>query len=300
MVCPIPRTGRLGFVGDYTDSALTRFNRVRNWNLDEVASPEVRTYAGTRFGTDRVPGFIERNGGFQGFGGIPPLFVGDEFVFLGYTAPTTGVACTPGCAFSVPAIVTSLSIIWNWTQENRGVNWTIGFGSTGDLVEDAVFPDNCDDDVFCDENTCELLFKMFDCDNVQIEWCNITNVTLNFISNTVSYSNSSTNCQVLKQTGNLDWTMDVVDQNTCRVPMTNDLYWFTIEATHTPVTIWILKWALSLGFSSFRIDSEANEVIGKSNNFGMKAVNCCVPAQPIRGSIVEPGGVIVWPYATTS
>lgn len=300
MVCPIPRTGRLGFVGDNTDDVLTRFDRVRNWNLDEVATPEVRNYAGLRFGTDRVPGFVEYTGGFQGFGGIPPLFVGDEFTFLGYTAPTTGVACTPGCAFMVPAIVTSLSITWNWTQENRGVNWTIGFGSIGSLIEDTAFPDNCDDDVFCDDNACELLFKMYDCANALVEWCNITSATLNFTANTSSFSNNSTNCQVLKSVGNLDWTMEVVDQNACKIPVANTTYWFTIEATHTPVTIWTLKWALGLGFTNFRVDTESTEVIGKSNNFGMKAVNCCIPATPVRGSIIDPTGTIVWPYATAS
>lgn len=300
MVCPIPRTGRLGFVGDYTGDVLTRFNRIRNWTFDGVANPETRTYAGTRFGTDRVPGFVEYTGSFQGFGGSPPLFVGDDFVFIGYTAPTTGIACTPGCAFSVPAIVTSLNITWNWTQENRGVNWTVGFGSIGSLVQDAAFPDNCDDDVFCDDNPCSLTLTIRDCNDAVVEWCNLVSASLNFTANVASYSNNSTDCQVLKSAGNLDWTMEIVDQNPCLVPITQDLYWFQIDATSNPVTQWIIKWALALGFSNFRVDTESNEVISKSNNFGMKAVNCCVPASPIRGSIVMPDGSIAWPYATAS
>lgn len=295
-----PRTGRLGFVGDYTGDILTRFNRVRNWSLDGVANPETRVYAGTRFGTDRIPGFIEYTGSFQGFGAAPPLFVGDEFTFLGYTAPTSGVSCTPGCAFEVPAIVTTLNITWNWTQENSGVNWTIGFGSIGSLEEDAAFPDDCDDDVFCDDNPCSLQFRMFDCDNNEVDWCNIVSASINFTAGVGAYSNNSTNCQVLKQVGNLDWTMEVVDQNACKIPVINDLYHFEIDATSNPVTSWIIQWALGLGFNNFRVDTESNEVIGKSNNFGMKAVNCCIPSQPIRGMIVAPDTTIVWPYSTAS
>lgn len=297
MVCTIPRTGRLGFVGDLT-GGFSRYSRVRNWSLDSVANPELRVYSGTRFGTDRIPGFVESTGSFQGFGGVPPLFVGDEFNFIGYTAPTSGVPCTVGCAFSVPAIVTSLNITWNWTAENRGVNWTIGFGSTGAVVEDAAYDDNCDDAVFCDVNPCDLNLVMKDCNNAIIEWCNLVSASLNFTSNVAPYSNSSTECQILKAIGNLDWTMEIVDQNTCVIPVTQDLYWFEIDVTTT--LKWILKWAMSLGWNNLRVDTESNEVIGKSNNFGMKAVNCCTPNTPIRGSIVDPAGTTVWPYATAS
>lgn len=296
----IPRTGRLGFVGDYTGSVLTRVARVRNWTMDEVANPELRVYSGTRFGTDRIPGFVEDTGTFQGFGGFPPYFVGDEFVFLGYTAPITGIPCTDGCAFIVPAIVTSLNITWNFTQENRGVNWTIGFGSTGTLEEDPAFPDDCDDSVYCDPNPCDLEFEMFDCDDDEIEWCNIESISLNFTANIIPYSNNTTNCQVRKLPGNLDWTMEVVDQNACYIPNTQEQYWFRIEADNDPSSVWELKYSLSTGFSNFRIDTEANTVIGKSNNFAMKAVNCCNPLQPVRGTITDPEGRIVWPYSASS
>lgn len=300
MVCtvaPTPRTGRLGFVGNL-DGGFARYSRVRNWTLDSVANPELRVYSGTRFGTDRIPGFVESTGNFQGFGGVPPLFVGDEFEFIGYTAPTSGIPCTDGCAFSLPAIVTSLNITWNWTAENRGVNWTIGFGSIGPVSEDAAFDDNCDDEVFCDDNPCDLELRMFDCDNVEIEWCNFASASLNFVSNVASYSNSSTNCQILKAIGNLDWTMEIVDQNTCVIPITQDTYWFEIDASTT--AMWILKWAMSLGWNNLRVDTESNEVISKSNNFGMKAVNCCIAGNPLRGSIIDPLGTTVWPYATAS
>lgn len=296
MVCPIPRTGRLGFAGDFTGDVLTRFPRFRNWVLNSTSSPEVRRYSGLRFGTQRIPGFVEHSGTFEGFGGRPPLFVGDTFRFIGYTAPTTGVPCTPGCAYILPAMVNSLTITWNWTQENKGVNWSIGFQGTGALTTNATYDDPCDDLVYCDPNPCNLTFVMKDpcAADAVVEWCNLVSATLTFTNESVAYSNNSTSCTVARDVGNLDWTLDVVDQNTCIIPTLGSDYWFEIADSAT--TKWILKWGQFLDIVNYRVDAETNTMIDKTNRFGMQAVNCCVPATPVRGSILNPAGVTVWPF----
>lgn len=294
----VPRTGRLGFVGDYTGDVLTRFARVRNWTLEEVVTPEVRNYAGLRFGTDRIPGFIEHTGTFQGFGAVPPLFVGDEFDFIGYTAPTSGIPGSVGYAYVIPAIVNTLNVTWNWVAGNARADWTITFGSTGSIEELSTFDDDLDDDVFCDDNACELELRMFDCEDAEVDLCNLTSASLTFNGNVGSYSNSSTECQIRKIAGNLDWTMEIVDQNPFIVPIRQNTYWFEIDATLDPATFWILKFAMSMGATNFRVDTETNEPIGKTNNFAMKAVNCC--NTPTRGEIVMPDGTTVWPMAVAS
>lgn len=301
MVCPTPRSGRYGFVGDYTGSVLTRYSRIRNWNLNPLANPEVRYYSGTRFGAQRIPGFLTYSGSFSGFGGVPPLFAGDTFTFIGYTAPTDGVACDPGCAYYLPAIVDSLAITWNWTAENKTVNWTINYSSIGAMTEDTTFDPPCDDEVFCDPNPCDLNFVMKDpCDSDNtVEWCNLVSATLTFTANNVSYSNNSTSCTLVKSIGNLDWTLEVVDQNPCIIPTLQADYWFTIDATTTPTT-WILKWGQFTSVSDFNINIETGEIISKTNTFSMQAVNCCTPASPERGSIIDPAGTTVWPYTTAS
>lgn len=297
MVCPTPRSGRLGFVGDYTGASLTRYSRVRNWQLDAITNPQTRTYSGTRFGTQRIPGFINYTGSFEGFGARPPLFVGDTFTFFGYTAPTTGVACTPGCAYHCPAIVDSLSITWNWTAENRDMTWNIGFSSTGDLTTLASFDDPCDDAVFCDANTCDLEFRLKDPCNADaaVEFCNLTSATLTFTANNLEYSNSSTSCRVKKEVGNLDWRLEVVDQNPCIIPTLQSIYWIEIEDTAS--TYWSLKWGMFTGVSGLRVDTESGEMISKTNVFEMQAVNCCVPGTPVRGAIIDPLVATKWPYA---
>lgn len=302
MVCPIPRSGRLGFVGDYTGEVLDRYSRVRNWNFNALATPEVRYYSGTRFGAQRIPGFVQYNGSFSGFGATPPLFAGDTFEFIGYTAPTSGVACTSGCAYSVPSIVDSLNINWNWTAENRGTNWTINFSSTDEWSE-VNLDDPCDDEVFCNDTACDLTFVMKDpCTaDAVVEWCNLVSANLTFTSNNITYSNNSTNCTIAKDVGNLDWTLEVIDQNPCIIPTLQADYWFTILASLTPSsTSWILKWGQFVGVSNLNVNMETGEIISKSNNFAMQAVNCCTPGSPTRGSIIDPAGITVWPYATSS
>lgn len=301
MVCPIPKSGRLGFVGDFTGSVLTRFSRVKNWTFESLMTPEIRIYSGTRFGTQRLPGFTTNTGSFMGFGGVPPLFAGDLFTFIGYTAPTNGIACTPGCSYSVPSIVDSVNINWNWTAENRGVSWTINFSSTNDYTP-VNFDDPCDDNVFCDPNTCNLTFVMKNpcAADAVIEWCNLVSASLTFTAANVPYSNNSTNCTIVKDIGNLDWTLEVVDQNPCFIPTKGADYLFEIMSTLSPSTKWILKWGQCLGFTNLNVNIETAEIISKTNNFAMQAVNCCVPGTPVRGAITNPSGVIVWPYSTAS
>lgn len=301
MVCPVPRSGKLGFVGDYTGDVLTRYSRVKNWTFDALSDSEKRVYSGTRLGTQRIPGFIDYKGSFTGFGAKPPKFVGDIFTFIGYTAPTSGVPCTPGCAFTSLALIDSLSITWNWTRENRGVSWTIGFSSNEPSETITDFDDPCDDSVFCDPNPCDLTFVMKDaCTDAVVEFCNIVSITLNFTATNIEYSNNSTGCIVKREVGNLDWTMEIVDQNPCIIPIINHDYWFEILSTVTPLEKWILKWGQYLGPTNLSVNMETGEIISKTNNFGMQAVNCCVPGTPVRGSITAPGGTIVWPYSTPS
>lgn len=302
MVCPIPRSGRNGFVGDYTGDILTRFRRVKNWTFDALSDSEKRVYSGTRFGTQRIPGFIEYKGSFSGFGAVPPLFAGDTFTFIGYTAPTTGVPCTPGCAFTTLSLVDSLNITWNWTKENRGVNWSINFSSNEPAETITAFDDPCDDEVFCDDNPCDLTFIMKNpcAADAVVEFCNLVSVSLTFVATNLPYSNNSTGCVVKRDIGNLDWTMEVIDQNPCIIPVINVDYWFEIMATVNPLTRWILKYGQYLGPTAINVNMETGEIISKTNNFGMQAVNCCVPGAPVRGVITAPSGAIVWPYSTPS
>lgn len=298
MVCAAPRTGRLGFVGDYTGAVLSRFQRVRNWRLNALANPEQRVYSGTRYGTQRINAFVDYTGSFEGYGANPPLFVGDQFTFIGYTAPTTGVPCTPGCAYSMLSMVDTLTITWNWTQENMKIFWNIGFSAIGAPTTTAAFDDPCDDAVFCDANACDLVLVLKDpcAADAVVEFCNLTSATLSFTANSIVYSNSSTGCRPKREPGNLDWTLEVPDQNPCIIPTIQADYLIELPASAT--TKWILKWGKYLGARDFIVDMEANTLVGKTNVFAMNAVGCCVPGTPVRGSIVDPDAATLWPYAT--
>lgn len=294
MVCPTPRTSRFAFVGDYTGAVLTRFQRVRNARLDVNANPEMRIYAGTRFGVQRITGGIDYTGSFGGFGAVPPLFVGDKFTYFTYIAPTSGIPCTEGCAYHVPAIVTSLSINWNWTYDNKRVTWDIEFASLGLLTQVPDFDDDCDDAVYCDDNLCSYCPIFKDCSDVLLEFCNIVSATLTFNANAIEYSNCTTSCGKRREPGHLDWTLDIVDQNPCVVPVGQMDYDIQLPATAS--TNWRLKWGKYVGVTDYMLDMENDAIIGKTNRFMMQAINCCVPGSPVRGSIVNPAGTTLWPY----
>jgi hypothetical protein len=271
----------------------TRLQQIRNWNLSANVNPELRVYSGTKFGTQRISGIIEYTGSFQGWGATPPLFAGNLFTFLGYTAPTSGVPCSAGCAVNMQAVVSEVIINWTWTADERRAFWTINFFNVAAATQNATFPDPCDLTLFCDTNLCGLCPTFKDCFGAAFEFCNIHAAQLTFNANLIEYSNCTTNCIRVRTPGNLDWSLDIMDHNACTIPIINDDYEIILPASTT--TNWVLKWGKYTNISNWNVDIETGEIIGKTNRFDMQAVNCCVPATPVLGSILDPGAVQVWP-----
>jgi len=301
MVCPIPRSGHLGFVGDYTGAVLTRYSRVRNWTFDETSMPQERVYSGTRFGVQRIPCYKQSSGSFSGFGVSPPLFAGDVFTFFGYTAPTNGVACTPGCAYHVLSIVDSVTLNWNWTAEGCSLDWSIAFSGIAAPTVLAAFDDPCDDAPFCDMSPCTATLLLYNpcAAMAAVEFCNITTAALTFTAKNIAFSNSSSSCFVQKTVGNLDWTLAVVDQNPCIIPTLNLDYRIKLQATAAPA-YWILDYGIFTGVNNLNVNIETGEMVSKTNNWMMQGVLCCTVDTPVRGSIISPAGVTVWPFSTPS
>ena len=300
MVCPEPRSGMYGVVGRLIGEDVTLYNRIRNWNLNINTNPHTLIYTGTRFGTQRAKGVLRTSGTFEGFGGEPPLFPGDSFTFFGFTAPDTGVACTEGCAEVVPAIVNTLTINWDWTVANRGITWNIGFASNGVPVQD-IFDHPCEDEVFCDPGCPPVPVFVDPCipptppaEETLVEWCNLVTAQLSFTANLIEFSNSTTNCAVRNVPGNLDWTLDILDQNPCIIPVLERDY--LIRMFTTPDRWWELRWGFMQDVNNFRVNIETAEIISKNNVLSMQAVLCCTDDTPVRGRIITPDGVIVWPY----
>jgi len=295
-VCLAPppvRSGRHGFVMEYTAPVTNqRMSRIRNWTLDTVTNPLLRVYSGTRFGTQRERGIPEYQGSFAGWGSIPPLFAGDNFVFLGYTAPDSGQPCTTGCAYSVPAIVSELTINWSWTHEERRSDWVINFMSRGAATFIPDFDDPCDDALYCPDFQC-LCPLFWDCYEVEFDFCNIHAATLTFNPNLIEYSNCSTICQKQRIAGNLDWSLDIMDHNNCKIPIIGDEYHIVIPTDAAGKT-WDLKWGHHSGVTNYLVDIENGAVIGKTSRFDMQAINCCV--DPELGVILDPNLRQVWPY----
>ena len=269
--------------------------------MDITHTPITRYYNGTKFGPQLLNGVTEFAGSFQAYGAVPPLFVGDTFTALMYAAPTSGVACTAGCAQIVPAIVDSLTITWNWTAENRDVFYNIGFSLNGTPTEDTAYDPACDDDLFCD-TLCDLELIVKDpCDNNStVEFCNYTQAVLTFTASNQQYSNASTNCEIRKLPGNLNWTLAITEQNPCRILDLKKDYRIEIDATTT--TKWILEWGKHVGINNYVVNTQTAEIISKVLNFSMNGVLCCTEddSTPTLGQIVHPDGTVLWPYSALS
>lgn len=273
------RGGKLGAVNGQST--------VRNWTIsDDKTNPQFRA-SNTKAGTGRRAGINMWSGGFAGYGGNPVLMPAEVFTFLGYTAPDNGVSGA-GERYSGEAIIDSLAVNWNW-QGGELINNTYAFSghlgltvASGAVVTDATIP--------AIDTICGVIFE-YSLDGVAWEEIeNLASATLNITAVNQGYVNSSTNCNTGRQSGPIDWTLSMVQQEVVR-----GLYPFDkgdniqIRAYINDTDFWLLKWGLVKNFTGITVDVEANTIIQRTINVEMNGfVGGAV------GNITKPGAGAAW------
>lgn len=292
MAATAVRSGKHGAVEG--DSGV--YHQIRNWTLGITNTPQDRVSSATRGGHTRRLGVEDWSGQFVGFGGLPPLevFPGEKVNLALFTGPTTGVFGAVGLSYIGPAIIDSLSISWDWTA-GGDIMWTAGFSANGCMTTQA------GDDVVetpeqCVSRMCPLYIEYLDFCNdiVYTTWPNVKQATLTFTSDNQAYSNSSTTCCTYREPGNLDWILEVVDEDAGEILVRDTPYDFKIYINTTDY--WQVSYGLFHSMEGLNVDVFTGAIKSKTNRIAMNGQTCCTGSGSLTiGSIVNPDGVTMWP-----
>lgn len=308
-----PRSGKHG-LGLY--GAGTVYQALRNWVLNHTSTPEDYVHSGTAGGHDRVGGVFDANGTFDQFGGTPVQFPGDTFTFIGFEGPDTGVYGQSGNALTLPSIVDSLTINWDWAPGGR-LSMSTTFSANGCLdTETSSSYTNDDPSLYgCPTRMCDLSIwaqRVCDANGIGSQGSgsgetggaltrldNLASATLTFTADNQTVVNSSTYCCTERRPGNVDWTLAIVDQENYVQFQESDIYLFKLYVNAT--LFWELAWGIFTGVDNVNVNRETGEIISKTNNFAMKGLLCCGAGDtaPDMGYIKSPGAVTRWPIAAT-
>lgn len=285
-----PRSGKHGAVNGVPVT--------RNWTLNILNALERRYHSASRGGPDVDLGIEDWNGILEGFGGFPPFFPGDIVALILFTGPSTGVLGATGDTYTGFAIIDSLTVNWNW-QPNNSLNWSASFSADGCLTE--VEGEELDVSAVCLDRMCSVLPFIDDdiCGSPgsYAEWANVESATLTITSANQMVVNSSTDCCTFRIPGNIDWTLDIVDQEEYIIPVYTIPYGFRMYINGTQY--WQLSWGQLMNISNLRVDIETGALVTKTNNFVMNGRLCCGSAAATLGSIIDPAGATQWPIAPT-
>src|SRR6056297_3617746 len=197
-------SGKYGFVNGQ--------KTVSNWSLTDTLNAHQIVASNTKGGNLRKPGIRDWSGSFLQRVVAPTLMPGDTFTFKGQTAPSSGVEGEAGFCYSGPAIVESLSIVWDW-ENAAPINTTVNFAGNGALSQGT--------DTFADAE--DPVIPMADSATKVVvvdggagsggeeddEMCGVTQATLNITSANQTYANACTGGWLKRVAGIIDWNLSL-------------------------------------------------------------------------------------------
>jgi len=186
-------------------AAVNGVGNVMKWQLTEAVDEDVIRNSATRGGTSRLFCGRDSTGSIECDGGIPFVMPGEVFSFVGYTSPTTGVYGTAGMRYSVSAMCTQLTVVWDYTA-NKAVRYTVQFGGMGALTvgSGAAVLDSTTVMKQC-SRSCVMVYGS------AVDLCpNRTTVTLTMTSAVTVRSDASTAGWKVREAGPLDWNLAIV------------------------------------------------------------------------------------------
>jgi hypothetical protein len=277
---------------------------VRNWTLNILNQVETRIHSASRGGPERHQGIEDWNAVIEGFGGNPGIFPGEDLTMSLFTGPSTGVFGATGLAYTGTAIVDSLTINWSW-QPNQSINWSANISANSCIGYTEA--DIVDSSTTCYARACGLNVYYYQdlcagTGTADVLWERVESATLTITADNQAYVNSSTTCCTYRVPGNIDWTLDIVDQEDYRVIDEYDDYAaFKLYVDGT--NYWDIAWGILQGINNVRVDIESGAVKTKTNSLAMTSRVCCDVVGSATdaeiGHIIDPGGTTKWPETET-
>lgn len=270
----------------------TAIDGISRWSLNSTFTPEDHVHSSSLGAHNRLGGVYDWSGTVEGFGAHPGLFPGEQFAAEFFTAPDTGVYGAAGMKYDGNCIVDSLTITWNWAAGGT-MQWSAGVSSNGCLTTTAA-GDEIDTVTGCKYEMCGILPQNSPICGAAV-WATIPNVssaTLTLTSANPAYANSSTACCTKREPGNLDWSLDLVDEETNMQFTPGTFYRFKIFVGNA--LFWVIDAGLYIGPSNLVCDVETGAIIQKSNTFVGSGNYCCSGTQT-TGTIIDPTPTTKWP-----
>lgn len=265
---------------------------VRNWTISEQQTAARGIASNTAFGPLRRVGVRSWSGGFTRYGGSPVLMPGDLFTFKGYGAPVTDVVGTPGMVYDGQAMISAVSLAWDWQGAGLLVesyqfagHLTLNKSDSAAAFLDASLPSP--------NESCGTKIQYSMGSGAYTDFENLTAAQLNITCALQAYVNSNTANYTGQKAGPIDWNLSVSQQDERRVAGVPDIgddikLKLFIDAT----LFWELLWGNVRDFSGLTADRESGAILARTINIDMTANTSSGGA---LGSIDLPGAVEWWP-----
>ena len=263
---------------------------VVKWSITESVDEDQIRDSSTRGGTSRLFCGRDSTGSIECTGGIPFVLPGETFTFVGYTSPTTGVYGTAGMRYTVSAMCTQMTVVWDY-QANKAVRYTIQFGGMGALVvaSGAAVLDATAVSKQCTRD-CVMVYG-----SATALCANRTTVTLTMTSEVTVRSDASTSGWKVREAGPIDWNLAVVTNGHDKlfvpgtyledlklaVNATPDSFWFNDAIIGQTTDITLTADGSAIDTQTVNIHMSANDTAG------------------VTGFIRRPGELVAnyWPIA---
>lgn len=271
---------------------------VRDWNIVDTMTAQRFGASNTLWGKGSRPGIHSWNGGFNVFGASPAVMPGDQFSFLGYTAPNNN-GSGPGVTYDGDALVEQLQVNWNWTG-GEIINSNVTFqghlelttNQTGDEITDETCPD------VPEIAGAKIMVSLEAPWSEWVEWDNLMTATLTVSCELKSFVNSGTiitnRIWTGHQPGPIDWTLSVTEQDTRRN--------FVNKGQRIAVRLYVnendyfeLKWVQVNEFTDLSVNRETGDIMQQTINATMDGIDSSVDPCQV-GHLLLPSGDQWWPF----
>lgn len=269
---PGPHSGKYGVIDGLTD--------ILNWSDTEESTPVESVTSATRGGRRRSSGTLDGSVSFAGKGGIPPVKPFVRHNFKGYSAPDDDVYGSNGVTKDGFIYATSIVVNMNW-EGNEDVNYSIDGACDGLLTIGSGFYEDPGPPLEASICPCKIEYGDL---GLEVEIEHIASATLTFTIDMVEYMNSSTNCEMERKPGPIDWSLDInLHDNVRPVPIQSDE---RLKVWISATQYFVLEFGHLASYSDFNVDIEGNSIVGQTMNWGMQA---------FKQSDLTTIGAIYWP-----
>lgn len=279
--------------------AVDGISTVRQWNINDSMQPQRYAASNTRWGKGSQPGVNEWSGGFSIFGHTSPVMPGDQFSFLGYTAPNDGISGA-GIRYSGEALVQQLQLSWNF-QGGEILNGQVSFNGhldlaiepTGAAIDDVLAPPTVPPIV----NTKIQLSSAAPWTTFE-DWTNVAQAQLTISCELKSFTNSSTiidgELWTGQRAGNIDWSLSITEHDISRSKVIKGQR-YAVRLYVNDTDFYEIRWVQVNEFTGLTVNRESGDIMQQSVNMTMDGFDTDAAPGDAVGALILPDESIWWP-----